>query len=150
MGRPLTSITNELVEKCEVIIKQHGRSSRLGRIAQAIASAKELGTTVVAKAYNISRMTLLTWTKKLDAGGVENLSIKRNASTSRKLTEEQLDEIRCYILDNGANLTAKMLIIEIKKRFDVTIGETTAYRIMGKQGFSHQKPRPEHYKKNWH
>jgi transposase len=147
MCRKTKLVNDEIVERCKVELKKHGTRGEIGRRLQAIISVKEYGITTVAEVYGIARSTLSNWIKNFTLEGVESFKVKKGRGAHRKLSEEQMKEIREYVLQEGATLTCTKLQIYVKERYSIEIGHTTAYRTLKRLGFSNITPRPRHYKR---
>lgn len=148
MSRKTQAISEEMVAKCKAELKKQGIRGENGRRLQAIISAKEHGILQVAKVYNISRETLMRWIRKFAEGGSEAFAVASGRGRRSYLTNKQKHELRDYIEREGATLTAKKLRLEIEERFEITLSEITAYRLLKVLGFSYITPRPSHYKKD--
>jgi transposase len=128
-------VDDELVERCKEELKKYGVRGEIGRRLQAIISVKEHGVTMVAKVYGITRCTLSKWIKNYTNEGVSSFKVKKGRGAHRKLSEEQMSEIKEYMEQNGATLTIAKLQVYIEERYNIKIGYTTVYRTMKRLGF---------------
>jgi len=106
----------------------------------------------VANMFGISRSTLQRWAIAYKDYGVEGLKPKQKGHNPSKLTAEEKDKIRAWIVDstdhNGKNIhwTLKRLKHEISTIYGKEVGKTPLWILLKKMGLSLKKPRPKHYK----
>ena len=142
------AISEELLEKCKVALKLEGIRGENARRLQAIISAKEFGISAVARIYNISRETLMSWIKKFREKGVAAFAVAKGRGVKSKLSTEQKKILEEYIRKQGAHLSAKKLQAYIQISFDIQISTASSNRLYKELGFSYITPRPVHYKKD--
>jgi transposase len=143
------AIDDQLVKRCKEELKAQGVRGENGRRLQAIISAKDYGITEVAKIYGIARFTLARWIKDFKARGCAAFRVAKGRGRPPKLSDQQMQELREYIKEQGATLSSPRLVIEIQTRFGININKSTAHRLFKKLGFSYITPRPIHHKKRY-
>lgn len=147
MARKSKAISDALYDQAKKSLKEMGRSGEAGRRLQAIISAKTKGITAVSEIYGITRTTLMSWIRKFEKESTQGLSIKAGRGRKTKIGAESEPEIRKMIQENP-NITIDELRIKITQKFSITLGRSTAHRLMKKLSFSYITPRPRHYKSN--
>jgi len=65
-----------------------------------------------------------------------------------KLNKKQKEQIKKYILKEGASLTSHQLGSLIEERFGIKYSKSSAHRLLRSLGFSYITPRPRYYKKD--
>lgn len=121
----------------------------------------------VARDFGVCGECVSRWMARFNDGGEDALRLKkfrgRNAGKSRRLTEEQEDEL-CQIIhttipsQHGMPVsfwTQKVVAQFVAERFGVVLSERTAGRILKRHGMSPQRPKRRAYQqdpeelKNW-
>lgn len=99
--------------------------------------------------YNTSFKQITNWVHQFEREGINGLRNKRRKGRNTRLTEEQRMVIKDLLQShspleygyNTATWTGSLLILWIKKQFNVTYKKAQIYNIIHKLGFSHQKGR---------
>ena len=101
----------------------------------------------VAQRVGAPRQTVYRWLDVLNADGIEALRVMKKAGRPAQLDEEQHEQLRQVLLAGpqaagfGTDLwTLKRVRETIKRRFGVQYSEVHVWRLLGKLGFSSQKP----------
>lgn len=147
MARKSNAISDDLYEQAKESLKRSGRSGEAGRRLQAIISAKAHGITAVAKVYNITRATLMSWIRSFEKESMRGLSIKPGRGRKSKMGSEIEENVRLMIKANP-NITIDQLRLQVMEKYNISIGRSTIHRLMKKLLFSYITPRPRHYKSN--
>jgi transposase len=106
----------------------------------------------VANMFDISRSTLQRWAISYKNHGIEGLKPKQKGHNPSKLSFEEKETIREWIVDckdqNNKNVhwTLKRLKQEILTVYGKEVGKTPLWILLKKMGLSLKKPRPKHYK----
>ena len=66
MARISSAISDELLEKCQITLKQQGKTGEISRRLQAIISAKYHNISKVASIFGMTRVTMMRWIKDFD------------------------------------------------------------------------------------
>lgn len=101
----------------------------------------------VAAAVGAPRQTVYRWLDVLSAEGLDGLRIMSKGGRPAQLDAEQHEELRRILLAGpqaagfGSELwTIKRVRETIKRHFGVQYSEVHVWRLLGKLGFSSQKP----------
>jgi transposase len=97
--------------------------------------------------YETSFKSICNWIHKLNEGGVEALVDKEKPGRSKRLSDEQLQEIRNILLEkspedyefNSSTWTGPLLIELIKSRYEVDYKKAQIYNIIHKLGLTYTK-----------
>lgn len=146
MARISSAISDQLLEKCKIALKQQRKTGEVGRRLQAIISAKNHGISKVALIFGITRATLMKWIRDFEKWSVEGLLVKKGRGRKRILTNQ---EKKIYeIIKKNPNIRAKELQSLIARDLLVKVGIATVYRMMHRLGYSYITPRKNHYKQD--
>lgn len=145
MARKSNAISDTLYEQAKSSLKKAGRDGEVGRRLQAIISAKTHGITAVAKIYDITRATLMSWIRSFEKESVGGLRIKPGRGRKSKMGLEIEEDVRAIIKANP-NIIIDQLRLRIIEKYGINIGRSTVHRLMKKLSFSYITPRPRHYK----
>ena len=147
MARISLAISDELLEKCQITLKQQGKTGEISRRLQAIISAKHHSISKVALIFGITRVTMMRWIKDFDKESVDGLIVRKGRGRKRIFSSNYEDKIY-KIIKKNPNITAKQLHKIIEKDMSITVGIATVYRLIGGLGFSYITPRKNHYKQD--
>jgi transposase len=118
------------------------RRVRAGRMLQAGKKPAE-----IAVAVGVARQTVYTWKRILEESGIDALREIDRGGRPGSLDEEQFDQIRRALLESptahgfGTELwTIKRVRVLIERLHGVHFSEVHVWRILGRLGFSSQKP----------
>jgi transposase len=118
------------------------RRVRAGRMLQTGKKPAE-----VAAAVGVARQTVYTWKRILEEGGLDALRQIDRGGRPASLDEEQFEQIRRALLESptahgfGTELwTIKRVRLLIERLHGVRFSEVHVWRILGRLGFSSQKP----------
>ena len=118
------------------------RRVRAGRMLQAGKKPAE-----IAVAVGVARQTVYTWKRILEQSGIDALREIDRGGRPGSLDEEQFEQIRRALLDSptahgfGTELwTIKRVRLLIERMHGVRFSEVHVWRILGRLGFSSQKP----------
>jgi transposase len=127
-------------------LKKLGQYGYVSRKLHAVIAASRHSIAEVAKVYDISRTTLISWIKHISESGVEQLKAPPGRHRKTKLSTSQLETVDSFIIDDP-NITIRALRAKIEETFGVLLGKSTVHRIM-RQKYSHITPRPKHYQQD--
>lgn len=105
----------------------------------------------VADVFNISRSTLNNWIKRYKDEGLQGLINKPRGHNPSKLSKNEKDTIKSWILDCKDNnkKTVHWTLIRLRKEiesvFHVNISKSALHVILIKMGLALKKPRPQHH-----
>ena len=116
-----------------------GRLLKAGKLSQA----------EIARQLGVSRATVSDWAKKVEAEGMRGLRKRTAKGGASKLTKEQKQRLK-RLLDRGAlangfstdRWTLQRVQALIQREFAVSYHPNYLNRLLGKLGFSPQKPLP--------
>ena len=124
-----------------------GKQAYLARKLQAVIAAKKHGISKVSEVYDISRVTLTSWTKHLRSGKVDKLLAPPERRKKSKLNDAHRITIAGWIKDNS-QLTIIQLTKKTKSEFGLAISKSTVHREVKKLNFSYITARPKHFKQD--
>lgn len=151
MGRRKELLSEETLKNIESDLQSIPNNVLLFRLT-ALKAASNNKHEDVAKIFNISRSTIQRWASSYTAKGVEGLKVKPKGHNPSKLSLEEQEIIKSWILDcidhNGNNVhwTLHRLKKEILTVFNKEVGKTPLWMLLKRMGLSLKKPRPKHYK----
>jgi transposase len=104
------------------------------------------GCAEVALAIGVSRQTVYSWKRVLDAGGIDALRAIREQRRPARLDAQQLGALRATLLQSATEhgfetelWTIKRVGVVIEHLHGVRFGHTQVWRILLSLGFSAQK-----------
>ncbi len=147
MTRLSTAISNKLLERCQIALKQQGKTGEISRRLQAIISAKHHNISKVALIFGVTRVTIMKWIKDFDKESISGLVVRRGRGRKQIFNQDCKDKIY-KIIKKNPNITAKQLQKIIEKNMLKVVGIATVYRLMRSLGFSYITPRKIHYKQD--
>ena len=147
MARTSVAISDKLLEKCQIALKQQGKTGEISRRLQAIISAKYHNISKVALIFGITRMTMMRWIKDFDKESINGLVVRKGRGRKKIFTKDYKNKIY-KIIKRNPNITAKQLQQIIEKDILIKVGIATVYRLMSGLGFSYITPRKSHYKQD--
>lgn len=126
------------------------RRVRAGRMLQAGKKPAE-----IAVAVGVVRQTVYTWKRILEESGIDALREIDRGGRPGSLDEEQFEQIRRALLESptahgfGTELwTIKRVRVLIERLHGVRFSEVHVWRILGRLGFSSQKPERRSLERN--
>jgi transposase len=130
-------LTREQMEERRL---EGGRLLKAGKLSQA----------EVARQMGVSRATVSTWAKAVEAKGIRGLRKRKAAGSKSKLNAQQKQKLK-YMLDRGAfangfptdRWTLERVQQLIQQKFEVVYHPNYLNRLLRKLGFSPQKPLPQ-------
>jgi len=147
MARISSAISDELLEKCQITLKQQGKTGEISRRLQAIISAKYHNISKVASIFGMTRVTMMRWIKDFDKESIGGLVVRKGRGRKKIFTKDYENKVY-KIIKKNPNITAKQLQQIIEKDISTTVGIATIYRLMRGLGFSYITPRKVHYKQD--
>lgn len=118
------------------------RRVRAGRLLLSGVAPAE-----VAKRVDAPRQTVYRWLGVLEQGGIDALRVMSKGGRPAQLDESQHEALREWLLAGpqaagfGTELwTLKRVRQLIRREFGVTYSEVHVWRLLGRLGFSSQKP----------
>lgn len=145
MPRVSKLIDNDTYNKACKELKSHGSIAKISVKLKAIIAAKIHGITKTADVFGITRKSLTEWIKDFRNQGSEKLLVQTGRGRKRKINNEQLSTIKCWVTNNP-NITIKELKLMISKHFMIELSMMTTNRILKRLAFSYITPRPKHDK----
>ena len=146
MARISKLLTNDLVAKAKISLRDLGKYGSVAVRLQIIIAAKEHGITDVCRIHGISRTTLTGWIKRFSEENDERALVNKSKKAKSPLSAH-LETIKKWVEENS-NVTAKELIIKIEEQLKIKISTSSIYRMLKKLRFSYITPRPKHYKQD--
>jgi transposase len=149
VGNKSKLLSADVVASANSELKKLGSYGYISRKLLAVIASSKYGITEVAKIYDISRATLISWIKHIKANNLQRLAAPPERKRKTKLSKSQIEEIKSWITEDP-NITIKALRIRIEDLYGIILGKSTVHRIMSYLKFSYITPRPSHYKKDEH
>ena len=128
-------------------MKEIGKSGEVANKLKAILAAKSHSISLVAKVYNVTRMTVTLWIKAFKKDGAAGLVTKAKKTRTPRVNASQLELIEQWIGED-CTITIHKLQMRIAEELGVHMSMATAHRILQKLKFAYITPRPSHYKKD--
>lgn len=147
MAKTSMAISDKLLEKCKIALKQQGKTGEVSKRLQAIISAKHHNISKVALIFGITRVTLMKWIRDFDKESINGLSVRKGRGR-KKIFNKHHEEKVLKIIQKNPNVTAKQVQKIIEKDLVIFAGIATIYRLMSRLGFSYITPRKIHYKQD--
>ncbi len=109
--------------------------------------------TEIAKILKVSRRSVNIWIKAYLDFGLEGLNAKPRSGRPAKLTQDQLAQVKSYVVDNaikpqGGRLQGKDIQDYIQVTFGVTYQKTNIYHLLHKLNLSWITTRSKHPKQS--
>jgi transposase len=108
---------------------------------------KEIPVTRISAELGVSRQTVYNWKAILEEQGLDGLRAVNPGGRPSQLSSEELETIRTVLLGGataqgfGSDLwTLKRVRQLIDRQFGILYSEVHVWRLLGKLGFSSQKP----------
>lgn len=109
--------------------------------------------TAIANRLSVARSSVNAWVSNFLNNGLSGLENKGGAGRPRMLTEQQLEQLKQYILTHanekqGGRLTGADIGDYIHQHFDVRFNSGHVYKIIKRLGFSWITTRAKHPKQS--
>ena len=147
MARISKLLTPEVVAVAESNLAKLGRSGSVAIKLRAISAAHRYGITSVAKIFNTTKATLISWIKHVKDGSVDLLEVQEGRGPKSILTEDHRK-----IIAQWMTADSQITIDQVKQKLlietGINVGRSTVHRAMKTLDFSYITPRPKHYKQS--
>ena len=114
MARLSVAISDKLLERCKIALKQQGKTGEVARRLQAIISAKHHNVSKVALIFGVTRATMMKWIKDFDKESISGLTVKKGRGR-KKIFNKHHEEKVLKIIQKNPNITAKQMQKIIEK-----------------------------------
>jgi len=141
------AISKDLYGKAVDSLKVVGKSGDVSRKLQAIKSAKEHGITTVSKVFGVSRVSIMSWIREFEDGGIEGLKLKPGRGRKCILTDEEQGVVKGWI-SKDYNLTIQAVKVKIEGVIGKTLSYSATHSLIRKLNFSYITPRAKHHKQD--
>ena len=145
MGRTSKLLTQEVVDLAESNLEKLGRSGAVAIKLRAITSAHKHGITAVAKAFDTTKTTLISWIKHVKNESLDLLTVQEGRGRESILNDDHKAAIKQWMICDS-QITIDKIKQRIMSEFGVDVGRSTVHRTMKALDFSYITPRPKHYK----
>ena len=88
MARTTSAISDKLLEKCQITLKQQGKTGEISRRLQAIISAKYHNISKVASIFGVTRATMMRWIKDFDKESIGGLVVRKGRGRKKMFTKD--------------------------------------------------------------
>jgi transposase len=140
-------LTKEIVEFAESSLKDLGKTGAVAIKLRAIIAADKYGITHVAKVFDTTKATLISWIKAVKSESVEPLKVQAGRGRKRPLTDAQ--EVMVYKwIEGDSQITIDQLKQKIMSELNLEISRSSVHRIIKKLKFSYITARAQHYKQD--
>jgi transposase len=134
------------------VLRKKARSEKKGSVVARLLGIANIldgmDRDSAARSVGMTRQTLCDWVHRYNEGGINGLKNKPKGRPKRALTPEQEQEIETLVTTtpNGALVRWRCVDIqvEIEKRFQVVVHESTIGKWLHRMGFSRISVRPVH------
>lgn len=147
MSRTSKLLTEEVVGLAKVSLADYGKSGMVAIKLRAVISAHKYGITTVAKVFDITKATLISWIKHVKNDSINRLKVQPGRGRRRMLSDIQ-EEIVTQWLEGDSQITINKLRAKVLTEMSVELSRATVHRMMQKLKFSYVTPRPKHYKQD--
>lgn len=149
MGRPKKSFNEEFRKSLKKDLSSI-KSSEVVIKLKAILACFDHKEHTVADIFGIAYSTLHTWIKAYKENGVEGLKNKPRGHNPSKLSKEEEEQIKQWIIQaknhegEPVHWTLLKLKAEISKVFGKSVGKSPLWKRLKKMNLTPRRPRPEH------
>ena len=147
MARTSKLLTSEVAAIAESNLKKIGGTGAVAIKLRAVASAHKYGISSVAKVFNTTKATLISWIKHVRDGSFELLAVQKGRGRVSVLTAEHKEMIKCWMTEDSG-ITIDKVRHKIRSVAGIEVGRSTVHRAMRELNFSYITPRPKHYKQS--
>lgn len=147
MARKTKLLTEEIVEKAKAGLAELERTGYIAIKLRAVIAASKYGITQVARIFDITKATLISWIKQVKNSHIEMLGIRAGRGRKQVLSDKQKLKIGEWINKNS-QITIKEVWLKIEEEFGIKICRATAHNIMKELKFSYITPRSQHFKQD--
>jgi len=141
-------ISEELLEKAKKELKKiKGKNHLVVKKLEAIIAAYSCGSEKVAEVYGVTRETLCSWVNHFQKSGVEKLKAPSERRRKTILSDSDRAVVK-KLVEEDSQITLKVLGQKVFELCGKKISKSSLHRELGKVGFAHVKPRPQHYKQD--
>ena len=106
MARISSAISDELLEKCQITLKQQGKTGEISRRLQAIISAKYHNISKVASIFGVTRATMMRWIKDFEKESIGGLVVRKGRGRKKIFTKDCIYIIKENIAKNWTETKA--------------------------------------------
>ena len=86
MARTSVAISDKLLKKCQITLKQQGKTGEISRRLQAIISAKYHNISQVALIFGVTRVTMMRWIRDFDKESIGGLVVRKGRGRKKIFT----------------------------------------------------------------
>jgi transposase len=147
MSRTSKLLTKEIVEFSKSSLKDLGKTGAVAIKLRAIIAADQYGITHVAKVFDITKATLISWIKAIKSESLEPLKVQAGRGRKRPLTDAQ-EAIVSKWIEGNSQITIDQLKQKIMSEFALEISRSSVHRIIKKLKFSYITARAQHHKQD--
>jgi transposase len=147
MARTSKLLNKEVVEFARSNLKDLGKAGLVAIKLRAIIAAQEYGITHVAKIFDTTKATLISWIKAVRSGSLELLRVQAGRGRKHLLTDDQEAVVRNWI-EEDSQVTIDQLKQKITLEFNLSISRSSVHRIIKRLKFSYITARSQHYKQD--
>jgi transposase len=147
MSRKSSLLSEEVERSARIVLKECSKEKLVVKKLEAIIATCKYGISCVARVYDITDATLRSWIKRFCEDRTERLKAPANRHRKSILN----DNDRAVIADlvgKNPQLTGEALCRKVLEICGKKVSSATMYRELGKIGYSHITPWPQHYKQD--
>jgi transposase len=147
MARPVLQIKGYTTESIKALIRKDERYTIGLRLYAVYQVSKGQSSRKLEELYNTSFKQITNWVHRFEKEGIEGLKDKKGRGRKERLTLNQKQSISNLLKNesptqygfNTETWTGPLLIIWIKKEFNIEYKRSQIYNIIKSIGFSYQK-----------
>ena len=141
------AISEAMLHKVEVALKECSKNGDISRKLQAIKSAKFFGIKHVSEIFGTSRISLNKWINAFKARGIEGLQLKAGRGRKAIITDDERNIIERWIAEDS-QLSINAVRLKIEESFGKKLCMSAVHNLLKHLKFSYITPRPVHYKQD--
>ena len=128
MGLSPQLITDDVHKDLKKAYQATNKISRRGIRLKVMITAKENGVWFAAKAFDLSRGTIVKWVHRFIEEGVNGLDYKQGRGRKSHLKKEHHDAIKKWTQENHT-ITLRELVIKIEDEFPIQTSQSAVNRV---------------------
>ena len=147
MARTSKLLTPEVVAIAKSNLEKIGKTGAVAIKLRSIISAHQYGITAVAKTFDTTKATLISWIKCVRDDSLDLLTVQKGRGRKSILTDAHKEMIKQWMI-NDSQVTIDQVRHKIVSECGIEIGRSTVHKAMKDLNFSYITPRPKHYKQS--
>jgi transposase len=147
MSRTSKLLTSSVAASAELHLTKIGRTGSVAIKLRAVSAAYKHGITAVAKIFDTTKATLISWIKHVKEDSFDLLNVQKGRGPKRILLDSHKEIIKVWMTEDP-QITIDKVRQKLKEQANLDIGRSTVHRAMKSLDFSYITARPKHYKQD--